>query len=117
MGVAERIKMIIEMNQMNASSFALRMEVQRSSLSHILNNRNKPSFDFLERILIHFPKVSAHWLITGEGSLIELEPKNLKASEIEPIKEIKTNTLDKKTIKTIVFYEDFTFDVFLPNLK
>jgi transcriptional regulator with XRE-family HTH domain len=48
--------------------FADRIGVQRSSVSHVLSGRNKPSLDFLEKLLNVFPDIDAAWLITGRVS-------------------------------------------------
>jgi antitoxin component HigA of HigAB toxin-antitoxin module len=52
---------------LNASAFADKIGVQRSSLSHLLSGRNKPSLDFI-KILDVFPDVDLYWMINGKGS-------------------------------------------------
>lgn len=107
MNIQERLKMVIKMNNLTASSFADRIGVQRSSLSHILSGRNKPSLDFIEKTLKSFPKVSGHWLITGKVAQTENE---------ELVKKKPSKTLEKKEIeKVIVFYNDGTYDVTVPS--
>jgi VIT1/CCC1 family predicted Fe2+/Mn2+ transporter len=44
------------------------------------------------------------------------ERKEVKAILDEVLKKEEVKT-DKKVIKTLVFYADFTFDVFLPNAQ
>jgi hypothetical protein len=39
--------------------------VQRSSLSHLLSG-NKPSLDFILKILDVFPDVDLYWMINGK---------------------------------------------------
>ncbi|MEJ6583565.1 MAG: helix-turn-helix transcriptional regulator, partial [Crocinitomicaceae bacterium] len=48
--IVHRIQNIMNENELSASSFADRIGVQRSSISHILSGRNKPSLDFLAKI-------------------------------------------------------------------
>jgi len=43
------------------------LSVQRSSISHILNGRNKPSLDFLKKLISVYPDVDLHHLISGES--------------------------------------------------
>ena len=43
---SNRLKAIIEYFGESASSFSEKIEVQRSSISHIISGRNKPSLDF-----------------------------------------------------------------------
>jgi plasmid maintenance system antidote protein VapI len=47
---------------LNASAFADKIGVQRSSLSHLLSGRNKPSLDFILKILDVFPDVDLYWI-------------------------------------------------------
>lgn len=64
----ERFKVLMENLKLSPSEFADRIGVQRSSVSHVLNGRNKPSLDFMEKILIAFPLTDVSWLITGKSS-------------------------------------------------
>lgn len=124
MDTLERIKMIMKMNQLNAASFADKIGVQRSNVSHVLTGRNKPSLDFIEKILIHFPKVNASWLISGQIQQTDLvsSPKEtategmVKKIEVEEeVTNVKSVPQSKKIVKIITFYEDFTFDEYRPN--
>jgi len=55
----------------NAGELAVKLEVQRSNISHILNGRNKPSAAFIEKMLIVFPDLDARWLLTGQGDMVD----------------------------------------------
>lgn len=65
----ERILALLKDKQISATKLADMIDVQRSSISHILSGRNKPSFDFIEKILIAYPDLNAQWLITGKGEM------------------------------------------------
>ena len=65
-GLIERLQLLMKENELTASSFADKIGVQRSSISHILSGRNKPSLDFIAKIEANFIEVSFHWLLTGE---------------------------------------------------
>jgi len=65
----DRILKILTGNQLSATRFADIIGVQKSSISHILSGRNKPSFDFIEKILLKFPDINPEWLILGKGSM------------------------------------------------
>lgn len=111
--IQERIQLVIKANKETPSSFADKIGVQRSNLSHVLSGRNKPSFDFLSKIITHYPNVNASWLITGvtrEGELEESRP-NVKAQD-EVRKESKQ---DKEIQRITILYTDGTFDVYTPN--
>jgi transcriptional regulator with XRE-family HTH domain len=68
----KRLEIILDYYSLNASGFADKIGVQRSSLSHLLSGRNKPSLDFLLKILDVFPEVDLYWILNGKGSF----PKN-----------------------------------------
>jgi transcriptional regulator with XRE-family HTH domain len=67
----ERLIQLLDLEQLSPSKFADIIGVQRSSISHIISGRNKPSFDFLERTLKAFPGLNASWLMLGEGTMYE----------------------------------------------
>jgi transcriptional regulator with XRE-family HTH domain len=67
----ERVKKIIERKGSNSSQFAEEIGVQRSSISHILSGRNKPSLDFILKILEHFPDIDTNWLLFGKGQMLK----------------------------------------------
>ncbi|MEN9913687.1 MAG: hypothetical protein RL528_420 [Bacteroidota bacterium] len=64
----KRLEIILDYYSLNASSFADKIGVQRSSLSHLLSGRNKPSLDFILKILDVFPEVDLYWVLNGKGS-------------------------------------------------
>lgn len=68
----KRLELLLDYYSLNASSFADKIGVQRSSLSHLLSGRNKPSLDFILKILEVFPDVDLYWIINGKGNF----PKN-----------------------------------------
>lgn len=129
MGIEKRIQLIMVSNRLTAASFADKIGVQRSNVSHILNGRNKPGYDFILKIIKSFPNVSSHWLLTGEGT--ERLSNEVKLFSEDDTKEKVTNVSNeknqeigvkqqvvssqKKIVKTIVFYDDFTFDSYVPN--
>ncbi len=96
---------------MNASRFAETIGVQRSSISHIISGRNKPSLDLINKILEGFPKVSTDWLLLGKGDMYidESNPKP-PTSRLEFSPQAKS----KKAVRVIVFYDDQTYDEFAP---
>lgn len=67
----ERLLQLLDMEHLTPSKFADLIGVQRSSVSHILSGRNKPSFDFLQKTLKTFPGLNADWLMLGEGHMYE----------------------------------------------
>lgn len=98
-------------HELSASLFADKIGVQRSSISHILSGRNKPSLDFILKITTEFEDVDLQWLINGIGFF----PKNSTQKEVASAPSLfETNANDGKKIQRIVvFYKDGTFDEYL----
>jgi len=63
----KRIQEIMKFYHVSASGFADAMGVGRSSISHILSGRNKPSLDFVMKITEAYPEAELHWLLYGTG--------------------------------------------------
>lgn len=87
----KRLEIILDYYSLNASSFADKIGVQRSSLSHLLSGRNKPSLDFILKILDVFPDVDLYWILNGKGTF----PK--KAESMDK-KENSVDTIPKQSI-------------------
>ena len=106
--LTDRIKYIMKINQHSATSFADEIGVQRSSISHILSGRNKPSLELVQKILIAYPKISADWLISGKTTMEDNTEKQVeeKAEKPSPTP-IKT---DKQIKKVVIFYTNNTFE-------
>lgn len=64
----KRLETIFEYYGLSASGFADKIGVQRSSLSHLLSGRNKPSLDFIMKIAEVFPEVDLYWILNGKGN-------------------------------------------------
>ncbi|HIG32920.1 MAG TPA: XRE family transcriptional regulator [Flavobacteriales bacterium] len=92
-----RLKKWMEYEDLKSSAFADKIGVNRATISHILSGRNKPSIDFLEKLLYVYPEVNANWLITGIGYM-------------QVKKEEKQVLVTKKIGKVVVFYDDNSFD-------
>ncbi len=72
----ERIRKFMEYKGISPSEFADSIGVQRSNVTHVLKNRNKPSFQFIEKMLQIYPELNAKWLLLGIGNMIENSTKN-----------------------------------------
>lgn len=67
----EQIVKLMEAEGLTPAKFADEIGVQRSSISHIISGRNKPSYDFILKILNRFTGLNSEWLLTGRGSMIK----------------------------------------------
>ena len=67
--MVDRVKKLLEIEHLTPSQFADEINLQRSSLSHVLSGRTKPSLDFVMKIKQRFSEVDLEWLIFGNGSI------------------------------------------------
>tara|TARA_R110002073_G_scaffold72537_1_gene177329 strand:+ start:326793 stop:327167 length:375 start_codon:yes stop_codon:yes gene_type:complete len=117
---AERLHKIMDFYQLTASSFADEIKVQRSSISHLLSGRNKPSLDFVLKVLEKFSEVDLYWLLNGKGSFPKKQATSTpsapqKAPEASSYHATKTPTTSEKEIdRIIIFYKDGTFQNYNP---
>ncbi|SFJ43862.1 helix-turn-helix domain-containing protein [Olleya namhaensis] len=81
---SKRLQKVIEYYSESASSFAEKIGVQRSSISHILSGRNKPSLEFVLKVLSSFPEVELYWLMNGKGEFPKIESQN-RQEPIAPV--------------------------------
>jgi len=126
---AKRLEKIMEDYDLSASAFANKIEVGRSSISHIISGRNKPSLDFILKILKVFPEIDLYWLMNGKGnykiskerksekrlppSFVKDEKKaiNITKNEIQEKVDFLSDS-SKKIEKIILLYNDGSFDSF-----
>ena len=115
---AKRLQKVIDFYSESASSFAEKIGVQRSSISHILSGRNKPSLDFILKILASYPEVELYWLLNGKGSFPNKDTNQsvqnkgmVKESVQESVvsKALKQQQQEKTIDKIIIFYTDGSF--------
>lgn len=67
----DRLLAFLDYEKLSPARFADAIAVQRSSISHILSGRNKPSFDFIQKTLEAFPYLNADWFLTGNGPMLK----------------------------------------------
>jgi hypothetical protein len=138
----DRIKKIIAYKNLSATQFSDEIEIQRSSLSHVLSGRNKPSLDFMLKIKHTYPEIELDWLLMGKGEMVrkkeitEIVPEKdqkgtttdpeinfgitdqIDESSIPKASEMKAKVAaglkasDKKLSRVLLFYTDHTFESF-----
>lgn len=135
----ERLVKLMNFYGINASTLASELGIQRSSISHLLSERNKPSLDFILKLNEKYPEATIEWLCLGKGIFpssdsLKVDSKYIEKKEvikkefdlfsynsepeiieITPLKEIKEteHPPSKKQIKKIIFfYEDNSFEIF-----
>lgn len=93
----KRLSFIFEKFSLNASTFADKIGVQRSSMSHLLSGRNKPSLDFILKTYETFPQINLNWLAVGEGPFLKTDITSTSISQIHNDSNEKTNSIENKT--------------------
>lgn len=84
----KRIQEIMKFYHVSASGFADAMGVGRSSISHILSGRNKPSLDFVMKITEAYPEAELYWLLYGKGTFPKSENPMVKEEKVKLENEI-----------------------------
>ena len=132
-----RLQKIMNYYEINASTLADSLGVLRSSISHLLSERNKPSLDFVLKITEKYPEIDLYWLLYGKGSFPKEEPREepkeklppkkvtpiappeIPFSPIEPLQEkpieknVPQKDIPKKGVQKIIFfYKDNSFEIF-----
>jgi len=107
---SNRLQIVMDYYQLSAAAFAEKIKVQRSSISHLLSGRNKPSLDFVLKVLDQFKEVELYWLLNGKGDFPKGENNQTATTLTNPlIKEAINKSKDKEIDKIIIFYKDGTF--------
>lgn len=65
----ERISEFLKRENKSSALFAEEIGVQPSGISHILSGRNKPSLDFVVKMLETYPYLAVDWLLFGKGEM------------------------------------------------
>nr|WP_299382021.1 helix-turn-helix transcriptional regulator [Allomuricauda sp.] len=118
--LATRIKTVIEHFDLSVSSFADKIGVQRSSISHILSGRNRPSLDFIMKVVRTYPEVNLYWLLLGKGAFPTTQkddnPPTLNFSKegesVHTAHQPPIDSSNTEPIRMVVFYSDGTFESF-----
>ena len=132
--IVSRIEEVRKNHQLTAASFATKIGVQRSAISHILSGRNKPSLEFLMKIYEAFDEVAIDWLIVGSSApspqksksdlfdIVEVDKPQTPPVEYPTAKKVENqkqasitleNSVSPKEI--IYIYGDGTFERFTPQ--
>jgi len=115
----ERLQKVMHHYQLSAATFAEEINVQRSSISHLLSGRNKPSLDFVLKVLARYETVDLYWLLNGKGSF----PKKEQTSSVSQpptdsapalLNTERAHALEKEIDRIIIFYKDGTFENYTP---
>jgi len=117
--ILNRIKKIIEENNLSNSEFAEKIGIPKSSVTHLLSERNNPSLDIIIKISEAFEDISTDYLIFGQENQSEstIQDPNTLFSELEDsISEDSVKDSNNKVKSIILIYENNKFEQ-IDNLK
>jgi transcriptional regulator with XRE-family HTH domain len=90
-----RVLEFLRSENITSAQFAQEIGVQPSGISHIISGRNKPSLDFVVKMLARYPALSTDWLLLGKGPMF----RNGSPAELFP------GTFSGKTPSEDIFSE------------
>ncbi len=111
-----RLEKILSFYNLSASSFADKIGVQRSSISHLLTGRNKPSLEFVMKVVTSYPEVNLYWLLNGKGTFPLKKESTASPSQSSP-PPIKSTGPERTIQKIIILYTDGSFETFEPSIN
>ena len=121
-----RLQKILDFYNISATELSNQISFNRSTISHLLSGRNKPSLDFVMKVLQKYPEVELYWLLNGKGSfpLVKNIPssshlitKNIHPAEKEDnltkedaIPKVISNSFNDNDVdRIVVFFKNGTF--------
>ena len=102
-----RLQQFLDAENITQAQLADTLGVARAGISHILSGRNRPGFDFLEGMALHYPEISLDWLLTGKGRMYKDS-----SSQNDTIPVAAAQILPRRVSRILVFYDDNTFEEF-----
>ena len=119
---AKRLQKIIDYYGVSATAFSDELAFNRSTISHLLSGRNKPSLEFVMKVLQKYPEVELYWLLNGKGNFpseinetpTPITKDKLPVSMDSPvdISKIKSNLSDGSIERIVIFYKNGGFKVY-----
>ena len=95
----DRLREFLVAENKSSAQLADEIGVQPSGISHILSGRNKPSLDFVIKMLEKYQYLSTEWLLFGNGSMYN-ESKVQTLFDEDPDSMLDTGA--KKTINETI---------------
>ncbi len=96
----DRIKRIMDNEELTPAKFADQLQINRAVISHILNDRNNPSLDVVLKILSEKDYINSDWLLNGIGSMYkdgyEVPPKDNNKRSLFDLDSIATDDNESK---------------------
>lgn len=117
----KRLLQFLAAENITQTQLAETLDVAKASVSNILAGRNRPGYDFIESLMLHYPSLNIEWLITGKGRMYRSEgdsalPEDGSAGlfsssvEVATLDKAKQTIVKQRNITSIcVFFDDGTF--------
>ena len=108
-----RIKKIIADNNLTNSEFAEKIGIPKSSVTHLLSERNNPSLDIIVKISEAFENISLDYLIFGQESVRKSTsepPDTLFNDQKEDTLEDSVKNSNNNIKSIILIYENNKFE-------
>ena len=77
--INSRLELIMNKELMNYNSFAKLLNVNAVVVRNIIIGRNKPSFDFIIKLIETFDYINTEWLLTGKGEMLKSEKPKIES--------------------------------------
>ena len=112
-----RLLQFLQAESITQTQFADTLGVARGGVSHILAGRNKPGYDFLESLLLHYPQLNLEWLLTGKGRMYKNEtaPESPAESAELSLFPNRVKHEGRQIDRILVFFDDNTWQEFHPT--
>jgi plasmid maintenance system antidote protein VapI len=127
----KRLEQILDFYGLTATAFSVAIDFNRSTISHLLSGRNKPSLEFVMKVVQKFDEVNLYWLLNGKGNFpSEKEKNNIPKKVAPPLfseKKVTSNKIEgilkasdtpegqsgsAEIEKIIIFYKDGSFKAY-----
>lgn len=72
----DKLRKLMKHEGLNSTRLAEMLGIQASGISHIMSGRNKPSYDFIVKLLHRFPQINPDWLLSDKGPMYRTEIKS-----------------------------------------
>jgi len=119
---AKRLQKILDYYGVSATAFSEEIDFNRSTISHLISGRNKPSLEFVLKVLQKYPEVELYWLLNGKGnfptdqhppsSSVQKAKTETPPNSLVSLLEKKPQNTDKSIDRIVIFYKDGSFKAY-----
>ncbi|MFI3268247.1 MAG: helix-turn-helix transcriptional regulator [Rikenellaceae bacterium] len=93
----ERLSILLSVKGLTALKFAEIMNVQPSSISHLLSGRNNPNYDFILKLIERFSDISPDWLLLGQGDMFrKIDPTPVEKDPLDILEPLISPDIEEK---------------------